>query len=394
MSWSFPEPAARPGRRRRHLPAALIAAALAGPASPASAQTVPELTVRGDLTYSPNPLLLPGDDRGALLAEVTVDSKLTVSADQSELAFRGTITDRKYSRLYGNVLFGEARVDATYRDSEYLSILGTGQFRRLPLIDRLTTSVDAGIDPRAVSNTIYARLAVRWNPDAHTIITPEFEAERTGYSESSLLGTTRVMRGAVSIAARTDATTTLGARGGARFSKARGGDGTTWFLDATVEKVLRDWKASAELGVERNSFRAGGLPGSSSPRSARLLIGGRGSLCRDRERREICFRAGLFSEISGLGGLQRRTFLNASLQEPIGERVSVRLLGEYQHAGTGSDGLPATDAYRAAATLEWEFLPSLTFGGTLEYIRRKLGVSGAIDAVFAGVSLRFTPRLQ
>jgi len=60
----------------------------------------------------------------------------------------------------------------------------------------------------------------------------------------------------------------------------------------------------------------------------------------------------------------------------------------------GTSGLPATDSYRAAAALEWTFLPNLTLGGTLEYIRRKLGFSDAIDTVFTGVSLRFTPRLR
>lgn len=395
MYWSFPELLAPARRKQRRGPVVALALALAVPVSPAAAQAVAELTVRGDLSYSPNPLLLPGDDRGAIQSEVTVDTKLTVTGDDlSEIVLRGTLSNRQYSRLYGGILFGEARIDATYRDSEYLSFIGTGQFRRLPLIDRLTTSVDAGIDPRAVSNAVYARLAVRWNPNARTTITPEFEAERTSYARSSLLDTTRSLRGAVAIATRTGPSISIGARGGARFSKAGAGSATTWFLDATLEKVLRDWKMNAELGVERNSFQAGTAPGSSRARSARLLIGGRASICRDLERREICLRGGLFSEVSGLGGLQRRTFVNVSMKQPIGARVGVRLLGEFQHAGLGSSGLPATDSYRAAAALEWTFLPNLTLGGTLEYIRRKFGFSDAIDTVFTGVSLRFTPRLQ
>ncbi|MCM8729770.1 hypothetical protein ACFO8O_02130 [Hephaestia sp. GCM10023244] len=366
------------------------------PAATTGGEAAPELSVGTEVTYSPNPFLLPGDDRGAIAAEARIDARYTLLPSvQSKLAFAGSLRDRGYSRRYGNVVFGEARLDASYRANEYLSLLGTGQFRRAPLIDRLTTSVDAGVDPRAVSNAIYGRLAVQWTPDAHTMILPEVEAERTSYDRSGLLETTRVLRTALAVSHRTGPTTTIGVRGGGRFSRGGPLDATTWFVNATLEtRVARDWTLTAELGVERNRFDAG-APGAPARGSGPVLLNGRGALCRNGERREICFRAGLFSEASGIGGLQRRTFANASWREAIGQRMSLRLLGEYQHAGAGEGDLAAaTDAYRAAVTLERTLVPTLTLGGTLEYIRRGLPLGRAVDSFFVGAALRFTPRLQ
>lgn len=356
------------------------------------AQTVPRLTIESRVSGSQNPLLLPGDDRQALLLEVSARPGVNITTtDGSTFDLGAAIIDRGYSRRYGDYLVGNVAGRADYRDSEYLSIGVSASASRDVAVDLLTSSVEAAADPASVRDAYRGRLSLTAHADAHTWIRPEIGVEKSNFSDSNFLGDTRAIDASLAITKETSDRLRLGLRGGAIFSDtARLSSVSTQFVYATLDRQLSEgWRATGELGVERTGERTESLLGISARQPARFLLSGRGEFCRTAPDPVVCVRGSLNSEVSGLGGLQRRAVAGASFHRRLGESASLDLDAEYQRAVMQGDIFPPFDAIRATALLARKLTRALSLAGEVQYLRRRLIEGRRIGAAFLGLRLTY-----
>lgn len=373
-----------------------LVAAMTG--ASANAQMVPRIEVDVSTLVSNNPLLVAGGDRGGIQGEISIKPGLSLTTPTgSTFDLAAVITDRQYSQRYGNFVVGNVAATGSYRDSEYLSVGASLSAARDLAVDLLTTEVDAVADPSSIRTSYNSGLSLTWHPDQYTWVRPDVTVETANYSDTTLLRSTRAVTGSLAYIRRVSERTRVGARAGATFSRTAGlSDISTQSLLATVERRLSTgWRASGEIGGERSSARSEdwfGLLRVNQP--ARVLVSGRAELCRDAVGPTLCVSGSLNSEVSGLGGLQRRAVLSASASKALSERNTFAFVGEYRRATTQGGALPPLDAIRAVATLERRLNPTLTLAGTLQYLRRQQLTGARIGAGFAGLELRYRPVLR
>jgi hypothetical protein len=394
MSWSF-RSRSRPNPLRLALPIASAHALMT--AQGANAQAVPRLEVDLSALASDNPFLLPGRNTGAVLGELTARPGLTFETPTGSRADLGAeITHRRYSRRYGDFTIGRITGDALYRDSEFLSVNAGAILSRDVAVDLLTSSVEAATDPTSVRTGYVAYGSLTWRPNEYNQFVPEVRVERYDYQRSAFLGDTRAISGSLAYSRRTGPNTRLGARGGVVFSNtALLSDTSTQFLYATLDRRLNEgWRATGEVGVERNDDRVEAALGLRVIQRARTLLSGRAQLCRDAPGPVICIATSLNSEVSGLGGLQRRAVVSGTLDTRLAQRTTVRLEAEYQRTVMQGTLFPEFDAIRGLGTLTRTLRPDLRLGATVQYLRRQLVAGERIGAAFAGLQLTYIPSLR
>lgn len=397
MSFRDGPAAAIPARPPRRALPALAILAVTTMSSPVVAQPVPRLEVDLRALASANPLLLPGSDRGAILLEATARPGVRFETPTgSSFDLGAVITNRRYSRRYGNFVVGQIDATADHRDSEFLSIGGYASVARDVAIDLLTGSVESAVDPNSVRTAYVGRLSLTWHPDEYSWILPEIGIERYNFDRTELLGDTRSTSASLAYRRRTGPRTTLGARAGAILSDtARLSDTETYFLYATIDRRLgAGWRLTGEVGAERNGARTESLLGVGATQSARTRLSGQAELCREAPGPVICVTGSLNSEVSGLGGLQRRAVVGASVDGRLDERTTIAAEAEYQRTVMQGDVFPAFDAIRATGTVERSIRRDLRIGATLQYLRRRLVDGTRIGAAFAGLRLTFAPSLR
>jgi hypothetical protein len=396
MSWSSRDGPSAPARARRRF-AAAMPVVLAMTHAPAVAQTVPRLEVELSVLASENPLLLTGDDTGAVQTDLSARPGVRITTPTgSSFDLGAVITNRNYSRRFGNFVVGRVDAAADYRDSERLSIGAEASFSRDLAVDLLTGSVEAAVDPTSVRTGYGGRLSLAWRPDEYTSVLPAIGIDRFSFDRTNLLGDTRSIDASLAVRRRTGPRTTLGARAGAIFSDtARLSSTDTRFLYATIDRRLgASWRLTGELGLERAGARTETLLGATVAQPPRTRVSGRAELCRDRPDPVICLTAALNSEVSGLGGLQRRGVLTASFDQRLDERTTLGVDAEYQRTVMQADVFPDFDAVRAVATLERSVTREWRIGATLQYLRRRLVDGSRIGSGFAGLRLTYAPALR
>lgn len=370
--------------------AALTVVALA---VPAGAQTVPRLEVDASVLTSANPLLLPGRKLGALQMDVSVRPGISrTSPDGSTFDLGAVITERAYSRFYGNVVVGRLDATAEYRRSEYLSIGGSASFARDLAVDLLTSSVEAAADPTSVRSAYRARMWITARPDAQTSLRSDFGFARSQFTRTGLLSDTRSVDASLAYTVRASERTQIGARAGLIASQAAGlPDTATQMVYATLDQQLSaSWRATGEMGVERNGARdEPGLSGGAH-RATRVLLSGRAALCRTVAGPSVCVRGALNTEVSGLGGLTRRAVIGTSVRHQLDRQTALDIGGEYQRSTMQGDVFPAFDAIRATAILERMIGRDLAVSGTVQYLRRRLIDGQRIGATFGGLRLTWS----
>jgi hypothetical protein len=412
MSWSFRDRRSR--RRGRCFSHRFWAVGLVIPtvvAVPAKGRVEPTLVVDMAVLASPNPLLLSGGHRGAVMIEVAASPGIIIRTPTgSTLDVSGTIRNRRYSRRYGHYLLGDFRMEGRYRDSEYLTVGAAAGYGRALAIDLLTSSADASGDPRGIRNSWFAGFDAAWRPDAYSLITPEFRFERATYSDSDLLRDASALTISLAWSRRIGPLTSIGLRARDTMNEVSGMAGmNSSALYLTLNRQLGERaRFLAELGVERTGRQIEWLDGSTMRRPGRTLLAGRVDLCREGEERwqglTGCLSAALNSEVSGFGGLRRDAILSVTVSQPLGERFVLRGVSEYRHSSLigGSSGVgppgderdSATDAVRNMLMLDWKLRPEITLTGTVQYLRRQLVTGRRIGAGFFGIQLRYEPRLR
>jgi|GEM_PF-2494620 len=402
MSLLFLDGGRLDGRGQRR-PWLLLLAVPAFGAMSAQCQTQPRLAVDMSVLSSPDPFLLSGNNVGAVMGQISVSPGVKLTSPRgSTLDIGGTITDRRYSRLYGNYVLGEVRATGLYRDSEYLSIGAEAGYARTLAIDILSASSDVASDPRAIRNDWYARADAAWRPDPYSLITPEIRYERITYAGNSFLRNANVLAASIAYARRVDPLTSIGLRLRDTVNTQAGlGTINSAAIYATVKRQLgQQTSLSAELGAERTGAQ-----------SSSTLLAGRVDLCRqdkDTSRRLTgCLTGTLNSQISGFGGLRRDATVILTLRQTMSEHFVLRASSEYRRSaliGPTQFGptLPPeasgpvaqngpTDAMRHTLMLDWAVDRHVTLTGTIQYLRRQLVSGQKIGAAFFGIQLRYQP---
>lgn len=341
-----------------------------------------KVEVEAGLTAASNPLLIPGADRSAVI----VDGGIRPSVELEDmtglsLELSGLLAGRHYSRRYEDLLHGNAQLSADWRKNEWLSVTASAAFNRDPLIDRVTSDIDASVDSSGVREALTGRLSASWNPDAYTNIQPELGVERVHYPGTTPLGDTKSTMLGLHAARRTSARTRLGMRLGYADNRVDAGlDSKIYAAYGTLDRRLSEsWRLRAELGVEHvrsTIYRT-------------TQTGGRVELCRESSRLTACASGGLTSMVSGLGGVQRRIDLATTASWRLTPRLTMRLDGQYQRATQQRSTLPRIDTAQARLRFERRLNRGLTASAVAEYRRRELLDGRALSSAAVGVQLKY-----
>jgi hypothetical protein len=373
--------------------------------TPANGQTERRLEVDMTVLASPNPMLLTGTERQAVMFELAASPGITITSPTgSTFDVGGTIRRREYSRRYGHYLLGDFRAEGRYRDSEYLSLGAWAGFNRSLAIDLLASSDDAAGDPRGIRNSWFAGADAAWRPNALTIIMPEIRFERAVYADSILLRNASALTMSLAYSRRIDPRTSIGLRARETMNDVTGMAGmNSAALFATLNRGLGPRaRLLVELGVERAGRQIEWLEQEKIRRPGRILLAGRVDLCREPAERSQalsgCLSATLNSEVSGFGGLRRDGAISISLVKPLGEKFALRAVSEYRRSTLmgGSLTVPIlqgrndtnTDAIRNVVMLDWKIRPKITLTGSIQYLRRQLINGQRIGSGFVGIQLR------
>lgn len=394
MSLSSPDPWARPTVRKLQRGGGMAAmAALALLVSPAKAEMQPRLVVDAAVILSSNPFMEEGRDQSAVIGELSARPSLAItSVTGLSLAIEGVFTERRYSRRYGDFHIGNVEASGVYRRSERLSVFVSGELERGLLADALTSGIDAVTDVQGLHEDYAARAGLIWTPDPYFRFEPEISWVKTHYPSSSILRDTRVAAAEIAISGRMSPYATLGARIGAADNWAEGQSNFTSLSGFVTldQRLSPHWRASIEIGAERNGAHVILVPGALPRReAAQTRLAGQAEICKDGRLLTMCLGARLDSEVSGLGGLERRAAASLTASRRLGRLLTLRTAAEYQHASVEGTDLPSLDSMRADARLEWQLSRRLSLWGMIEYRRRELIAGDSVDAGFVGVRLRY-----
>lgn len=380
MSWSSRDA----GAATRVLAVVLALAPVA-----AAGEVTPRIAVDVRLSAASNPFLLPGGD-SAILAEGSIEPSLTIArADGSELALAGVLTGRQYSRRYGNFILGSATATGVLRDSERLSLTGLASFERDIAADTITQDVGSAAGTRSIRNAIRGRVGATWRPNAFDTLTPQLDYERVSFEDGPGLQTTSAFTADLGYARRLSERTSLGARGVARLSRVEGqGDVTTLAAFFTGDRRLSAiWRLNFDIGAEHVRQSGALIPG---VQRNRTNFSGLTRLCAEGERLSGCASFALASEVSPLGGVQRRYTVGTNARWRLAERYRLEADAEYSKAASSAQSAaPALGGALARLRLAWDADRRLTVSGDIEYRRREFGFAPATDGVFAGIGLRW-----
>jgi hypothetical protein len=370
--------------------AALVFTAALSCPSGVIADVRPGLVFDGAVTASDNPLLLAGADRGAVIMDGGIRPAVEIS-DMTGLTIglSGLLAGRHYSRGYDDVVHGNAQLSADWRKNEWLTLSGLALFSREPMVDRVATDIDASVNSIGVRESRLGRLSLIWNPDSHTRIRPELSVETGHYPGISTLSDTRATLLAISATRQTSPRTTLGTRWSySRNSVEIGSDSKVYSAYASLDQRLSQaWRLRAELGLE-HVLTAGFHSG---PADARTQAAGRTGICRESSRLNLCANASVASEVSGLGGLQRRVDIGATGQWRLTRRLNLTLDGHYQRATQTRTNLPRLDAAQARLRLDSRINSRLTASAIAEYRRREPPGAPALSSATIGIQLKYEP---
>lgn len=387
-----PEPPRCPKRVTRA--GTLCLAALA--ASTQAAETKYRFASEAAVSASTDPLLTGASDPEALLFEATIRPGIAfVGATGSSVEFDGSLSGRRYSRLYGDYVTGSAGVDATYRESERLTVIANADYERDVAVDLVTEAIGAVVDPQSVRNLYSLGARIEWRPDAITEVTSEAGAERSTFDSRSPLGRADTLSTALSYGRRLDERTRVGLRSAASLNTARLlPDFTRLALLATASHALSArWTIDADAGIERVRSERATIGGVTFPKRTDILFSGQARLCGEGERANGCLTAGLESENSAFAGPQRRLLLGAHFIRQLGPRHSISASVDYQRSSSrGRSILPTIESARAAVRLDRRLSRATTLSGFAEYLWRDLGTGRAADAGVVGIRLIWEPR--
>jgi hypothetical protein len=377
----------------------LVAGArIAWASDPASAQLTMGAEAR--VQAASNPLLLPGDDRDAILAEASVRPRYrTISATGDVLEVAGVLTGRTFSRLYRDYLLGSLRGSGTLRDSERLSASASVGYVRDLAGDAIAASVAAAIAPQSVRNLWQTAADLTWRPDARTTIRPAIAAERATFSDSVLLRDTGSARLEIALLRLLSAQTWVGVRPLATVSRTAGQPGLTRaagfaVLDSQLSPTVH---LRAEAGMEH--VDAAPATALLARRPAATAVAGSIDLCQRRARTDLCALASLGSEVSALTGFQRRLAGGLTLSHRIDERWTLVAQADYQRIAAprgAAAAIPVRDLDALAALLRFDRRtgPATTLSGELSYAQRGTGAGSTPRSLYAGVRFRWEPRVR
>jgi len=348
----------------------------------------PGLTAEGGLAVADNPLLIRGSDRGAAVMDAGIRPSVAITdATGLDIEASGLLAGRFYSRRYKDIGHGNARLTADWRKNEWLTLSAEALYNREPMVDRLASDIEASVNSAGVRTSRFGRVSLIWSPDARTRIQPEMSFEKAQYPLGTGLRDTRATMFGLAATRRTSAYTTLGVRWGHFINRVDAApDSKVYSAYGTLDERLSEvWRLRGEVGLEH--IRSS--PFQSIPADRRTQMAGRIELCRDSSRLNLCAGGVLTSEVSGLGGLQRRFDLVTTARWRLSPRLNMAFEGRYQRASLQRSPLPNLDSGQARVRLERRVNRRLTASAVAEYRRREPLSGGALSSTTVGFQLKY-----
>lgn len=373
-------------RTRRPVAFALGSALLV--ATPAGAQTVTRIEADAALIASDDPFLLGGDDTEALALQVAVRPELELQAGPATFVeLRGEAAYRRYLRRYGDFVTGHADAEVRHRASDFLSADARLSFARELPIDALTDSIDFAVDPTNVRQRLSGRTTATLTVSARDRMTLGAGFDRIRYQQPSPLSSTRSWHVDAEWTRRFTERFGAGLMATVTNTNIAGiGDLSGIGVRSVVEyRFSSTLEARGQLGVEWTRYQI-----TDGQRRARLS--GSGNICYRPQRIEACVTASLQNEVSGIGGLQRETFVGGTFRYRLNESSSVTALGEYRAADLTGPVIASarTNATRFGAGYERRISQRLMLTGNVDYLRRSYLSGNRADGFAVRIGVTFT----
>jgi hypothetical protein len=374
-------------RERRARPVALALGAVLLAAGPAGAQTVSRIEADAALIASNDPFLLGGDDTEAMAFEVAVRPEFELQPGPTTFVeLSGEAAYRRYLRRYGDFVTGHADAVVRHRASDFLSADARLSYARELPIDALTDSIDFAVDPTSVRQLFSGRTTATLTVSARDLMTLGAGFDRIRYEQPSPLASTRSWHVDAEWTRRLTERFRAGLMATATNSNIAGiGDLSGIGVRAVVEyRFSSTLEARGQLGVEWTRYQI-----TDGQRRARLS--GSGNVCYRPQRIEACITASLQNEVSGIGGLQRETFVCGTFRYRLTESSSVTALGEYRAADlSGPVASARTNATRLGAGYERRIGQRLMLTGNVDYMRRAYLSGNCADGFAVRIGVTFT----
>ncbi|NWK95841.1 hypothetical protein DM806_09155 [Sphingobium lactosutens] len=378
------------GAARKGAGGALLIAGINICAPGVIADVKPGLTVEGGLSAASNPLLVRGSDRGSAIVDAAIKPSMTFTdATGLEVELSSILAMRQYSHRFEDLTHGNVQLTADWRKNEWISVLARTRIDREPMVDRLATDIDASIGSAGVREGRIGSLSVIWHPDARTRIQPELTVENGRYPTVTNLRDTDSTLLTLHATRRTSPYTTLGARIGQSWNKVDAAP-NSHVLSTYVtldQRLSTTWLVRTEMGLEHIRTSTFQL----TPSASRTQAAGRIELCHEAQRLTACASGALASEVSGLGGLQRRFDMAGSVRWRLTPRLNLGFEGRYQRASQQRSRLPNLDSAQARLRLDRRVNRRLTASAVAEYRRREPPDGRALSSTVVGIQLQYEP---
>ena len=357
-------------------------------ATKSEARSAVTLDFDTNVLLSDNPFVTTEKKQATGAVELIVRPRVDLQLDpKTDLDFTGQLGFRQYSRRYGNFVTGRADLRVRHRRSEFLTISGQVGYARDLVSDSLADTIDFAVDTRSIRESVEARTAVAWSPDAITTIIGDGGWQRLRYPDSTLLSTTKAYDFGVAANRRMDEKLTLGVEARRTQSNVLNREDTSFTsLNATaVRRFSAHWYGGTRLGIEWSKI----YDPISLTRESRSRFNGDAHLCYEPSQTTACLRSAIRSEVSGLGGIQREFSVGTDISHRISEFGTVIADADYRRARfPGEDR--AARVFASSLRYEHRIRRNLYLTPSVAYLQRNRRVGEKADAVVfqIGLSIR------
>ena len=357
-------------------------------ATKSEAQSAVTLDFDANVLLSENPFVTTEKERLTGAVELVARPRVDLQLDpKTNLEFAGQLGFRQYSRRYGNFVTGRSDLRLRHRRNEFLTIRGQASYARELVSDALADTIDFAVDTRSIRESVDARTAVEWSPDAITTIIGDGGWQRLRYPDSALLSTTKAYDFGVAASRRMDEKLTLGVEAHRTLSHVLNREDTSvTSLNATaVRRFSAHWYGGTRLGVEWSKINDPiGLT-----RQTRSRFNGDVHLCYEPSRTTACLRSAIGSEVSGLGGIQREFSVGTDISHRISEFGTLIADADLRRARLPGDDRAAR-VFASSVRYEHRIRRNLYLTPSVAYLQRNRRVGEKADAIIfqIGLSIR------
>ncbi|WP_162888093.1 hypothetical protein [Sphingomonas mesophila] len=360
---------------------------LAMASSAGAAERRATIAVASGISAADNPFLSTQATVKALLAELSIQPRLTSKTETSSVELSGLLGHRRYTGELRSDYFGNGLLAATVRKSERLAFTGSAHYRHETSIDALEDTSGA-LEPRSVRKALGASGSASWLVSERTTMTPSVSIERVSYGRSDDLVRSDRLSGGLLFSRRLSEYVTLGLTTNAELIAFAGAPKASVLSSGAklAYRLSEHLVLDGTIGIERSVHADPQDP--LGGRDSSINLTGRGSVCRKGQYSSLCAVASALSAPTGRGSIERRLAAGLDYALQLGEFSNLSLRVNYQRSSAiRSEESERLGLLQASAGFAKKVTDFLTIDTYLSYRRR--AASATADSTQAGVNLRW-----